>query len=100
MRYVAELKAAIKDVHGCEAVYVESFPVTETFKDKVVWKGQVSVFDLVGHPKAKRCYAWGAPEEDGELNVTAVLEVPPISSPLLAVQASLVAAARARRSES
>jgi hypothetical protein len=33
-------------------------PVHETFQGQTVWAGEVEVFDLVGHPKAKRCYAW------------------------------------------
>lgn len=30
----------------------------ETFKGSVVWDGTVQVFDLAGHPRATRAYAW------------------------------------------
>jgi hypothetical protein len=32
-------------------------PVHEVFRGKTVWQGDVEVFDINGHPKAKRCYA-------------------------------------------
>jgi len=38
---------------------------------------KISVFDLIGHPKAKRAYAWTY--RDGDQNKTvAVLEIPPV----------------------
>ncbi|HEX9241122.1 MAG TPA: hypothetical protein VF875_01640 [Anaeromyxobacter sp.] len=49
---------AIRHMHGCEAQHVESVPVRETFQGQVVWDGDVTVFDVTGHPTAKRCYAW------------------------------------------
>ena len=33
-------------------------PVHEVFNGQTVWHGDVEVFDLTGHPKAKRAYAW------------------------------------------
>ena len=33
-------------------------PVHEVFRGETVWQGDVEVFDLTGHPKAKRAYAW------------------------------------------
>jgi hypothetical protein len=37
---------------------VGSEPVIELFKAQVAWDGVVEIFDLTGHSKAKRCYAW------------------------------------------
>jgi len=37
---------------------VESVPVKEVFEGQTAWQGTVEVFDLIGHPKAKRAYAW------------------------------------------
>ena len=48
----------------------------ETFQGKTVWEGDVEVFDLIGHPKAKRCYAWAYDVETGSRTL-AVLELPP-----------------------
>lgn len=40
-------------------------------------KGTVEVFDLIGHPKAKRAYAWSY--RDGDQHKTiAVLAIPPV----------------------
>src|SRR6266700_4031666 len=51
--------------------------VHEVFQGKTVWRGDVEVFDLSGHPKAKRCYGWsyGEPEE-----FITILELPPVDS--------------------
>jgi hypothetical protein len=48
----------IQHLHGCGAAWVESMPVHEVFRGKTVWRGDVEVFTLTGHPKAKRCYGW------------------------------------------
>jgi hypothetical protein len=70
----------------------ESVPVREVFQGKTIWNGEVEVFDLTGHPKAKRAYGWSHPEGDdnkGERFVT-VLEIPPVSSAETAVKVSIV----------
>jgi hypothetical protein len=63
---------------------------------KVAWEGNVEVFDLTGHAKAKRCYAWAYDVEDGSRTL-AVLELPPVISPITAVQAAIAAEAKSRR---
>jgi hypothetical protein len=57
-----------------------------------VWDGVVEVFDLVGHPKAKRAYAWSHldGDKDEKTRYVAVLEIPPVVSPETAVKASIV----------
>src|SRR5437016_6158522 len=57
--YIAELQAAILNLHGCESKYLETVPVTEEFNGETIWQGEVEVFELKDHPKAKRAYAWG-----------------------------------------
>ena len=60
----------------------------EVFEGQTTWRGTVEVFDLIGHPKAKRAYAWSY--RDGNQNKTvAVLEIPPIDSPESAVKAAI-----------
>ena len=91
-RYIDELKDVIRRLHGAEATHVESVPVKETFKGKTVWDGIVEVFDLHGHPKASRVYAWGHETENPERpkrHVT-VLHIHPVTSPLEAVRAAIV----------
>ncbi len=78
--------AAIRAIHGCEAVPVERVHIDERFEDDPVWQGEVLVFDLLDHPAADRCYAW---EVDGE--VTAVLGVGAVDSPQAAVRAAILA---------
>jgi hypothetical protein len=66
--------------------------VHEVFQAKTVWQGDVEVFDLRGHPKAKRAYAWShvdGPNDERERFV-AVLEIPPVDSANRAVQVQIV----------
>jgi hypothetical protein len=62
--------------------------VVEQFEGKVAWRGTVEVFDLVGHPKARRAYAWTY--RDGDQNKTIpVLGIPPVDSPQSAVKVAM-----------
>jgi len=91
--YIARLQVAVEQLHGCSAVYTETVPVHEVFQGQTVWQGEVEVFDLSGHPKAKRAYGWSHREgnnDEGERFV-AVLEIPPVVSPITAVRASIIA---------
>ena len=94
--YIRKLVEAIKAVHGAEARHVATEPVTEVFEGELAWTGLVEVFDLTGHPKAKRCYAWGF-IEGGTLRSTAVLEIPPVDSPSSAVTVAIAAKSRANK---
>lgn len=90
--YLARLQVAIQKLHKSGAVWRETVPVHEVFRGQTVWRGDVEVFDLTGHPKAKRCYAWShreGPNDKGERFVT-VLEIPPVASAKTAVQAAIV----------
>ncbi len=97
--YIARVQVALSQLHNCGAAWRETVPVRELFRGAVVWDGAVEVFDLNGHPKAKRAYAWSHREGDddeGERFV-AVLEIPPVESALTAVRASIVTDAKKRR---
>jgi hypothetical protein len=91
MTYIEALQDAIRKTHGCESRHVESVPVRETFRGQTVWEGVVEVFDLIEHPTAKRCYAWGhqTGKSDEKSRYVTVLGIPPIGSPLQAVRASI-----------
>jgi hypothetical protein len=89
------LQHAIKEVHGCDSRHVESVSIHEVFQGGKVWRGTVEVFDLIGHPKAKRVYAWSF--KDGNKIVTAaVLQLPPVDSPQSAVELAIIVKARRR----
>jgi len=86
------LKQAVESQHGCTATLAQSVPVKETFGGKTVWQGIVHVFRIHGHPKAQRAYAWSSPIEGSDKRrFFAVLHVPPITSPVEAVRAAIVA---------
>ena len=87
----SELRDAIECQHGGKARFVEAVPVSETFQGQPVWQGTVHVFDLEGHPKATRAYAWSSPVEGSDRRrFYTVLHVPPITSPEAAVRAAIV----------
>ena len=81
--YIERLQQVIFHLHKADSKWVESVPVHEVFLDKTLWEGDVEVFDLIGHPKAKRCYGWtyGEPEE-----FITILELPPVTDAQSAVK--------------
>jgi hypothetical protein len=82
----------IRRLHGVDAGYVESVPVKETFQGKTVWDGIVEVFDLIGHDKASRVYAWAHDTDDPKKprrHVT-VLHTHPVTSAAEAVRAAII----------
>lgn len=89
-----QLKQAVESQHGGTATLVQAVPVREEFEGKTVWDGVVHVFDLAGHSKAKRAYAWSYERPDGKRRFFAVLHIPPIDSPVNAVKAAIVAEQR------
>lgn len=94
--YLTRLKLAVEHLHGTGATWRDTVPVHEVSRGQTVWRGQVEVFDLTSHPKAKRAYAWSHREgknDEGERFV-AVLEIPPVESAKTAVQDSIMADAK------
>lgn len=77
-------------MHGCEATWIESVPVTETHNGETVWQGEVQVFE-VKHPKAKRAYAWSYATEGTKRGFVAVLGLGPVTDAITAVRASIAA---------
>jgi hypothetical protein len=53
---IARLEAAIMQSHGCCAIWHKTVRVHEVFRGQTVWSGKVEIFNLKGHPKAKRCF--------------------------------------------
>ena len=95
---VRELKQAVESQHGCTATFTHSVLVRKKFDGKNVWEGVVHVFKINGHPKANRAYAWSSPIEGSDKRrFFAVLNVPPVTSPLEAVRAAIVAERRSEK---
>ncbi len=96
MTHIEELRETIKRLHGAEATHVESVPVKEVFRGQTVWEGIVEVFELRGHPKASRVYAWLHDTDGPHKRHVTVLHVGPITSAVEAVRAAIVQEFRSR----
>ena len=97
--YLAKLQIAVQQLHNCGAVHVSTVPVHEVFEGQTVWKGEVEVFDLYGHDKAKRAYAWSHLDgpNDERTRFVAVLEIPPVVSAETAVRVQIVKDVKERK---
>lgn len=97
--YLSKLAAAVTQLHQCGAIYRETISVHDIFENQTIWKGDVEVFDLTGHPKANRAYAWSRRDEvkDETERYVTVLELAPITSPITAVRAAVMDDAKKRR---
>jgi hypothetical protein len=90
-----QLRVTVERMHTCKATLVQSVPVREQHADATVWEGTVHVFDLKGHMTATRAYAWSSPIEGSDKRrFFAVLHLPPVTSPVEAVRAAIVAEQR------
>jgi hypothetical protein len=79
---IPALQFAVESQHGSKASPAQSVPVKETHNGQTVWEGVVHVFDLEGHPKAARAYAWSSPIEGSDKRrFFAVLRMGAIRSP-------------------
>jgi hypothetical protein len=97
--YLDRLQVAVSQLHNCAATYRETVPVHEVFQGQTVWQGEVEVFNLTNHPKAKRAYAWSHihGQQDEQERFVAVLEIPPVESAVTAVRASIMADRKKRK---
>lgn len=92
-----QLKQAVESTHGGTATLAQSVPVVERHGGQKVWEGVVHIFDLSGNAKANRAYAWSSPIEGStRRRFFAVLHIPPITSPVEAVRAAIVAEQKAK----
>jgi hypothetical protein len=89
--HIEKLKDVIRELHGVHATHVESVPIVEQHQGQTVWDGVVEVFDLIGHPKTHRVYAWShETDKPGKPKHVTVLHVPPVVSPQTAVRAAII----------
>jgi hypothetical protein len=96
---IEDIGKAVEAMHECKASHEQSTPVIEKFGRLKVWEGVVESFTLFGHPKAERCYAWSYHEYRGEKrsHYVAILELPPVNSPLVAVRSYLASIVKHNR---
>jgi hypothetical protein len=97
--YLARLQVTVQQLHNCGAVHRQTVSVQEVFEGRTIWQGEVEVFDLNGHPKAKRAYAWSHKDgkDDSDERFVTVLEIPPVVSPETAVKVAIVAEVRTKK---
>ena len=97
--YIEQVQVAGSQLYNCGAVWSAAVPVHEVFQGKTVWRGDVEVFDLHGHPKAKRAYAWSHLDgsKDERTRFVAVLEIPPVESAETAVRVQIVKDVKANK---
>ena len=91
MSYIEDLREVIRRLHGVEATYLESVPVKEEFAGTPVWEGNVEVFEIHGHPKASRIYAWAHDTNTPKKpRYVTVLHIVPVTSAIEAVRAATI----------
>jgi hypothetical protein len=86
---IDDIRLIVEVRHDCAAKHECSVPVIEMYGKGEIWEGVVETFTLMGHPKAKRCYAWNFSNDDANPRYVAVLELPPVYSPHTAVRAAI-----------
>ena len=91
-----QLKQAVESQHGGKATFVQAVPVHGVRNGETVWGGTARLFDLAGHPKARRADTWSYERNGGKRRFFAVLHTPEIHGPRKAVAAAIVAEARAK----
>ena len=82
---------AVEGLHGAPATFERIEHVKERHGDAVAWEGDVYVFSMSGHPTAQRCYAWSEPVRGSKRRrFFAVLHDGPVTSPTMALRASIM----------
>ena len=87
---IPALQGAIRHAHGCESRYVATVYVHEMYDGETAWRGDVEVFDLVGHAEAPRAYVWSEAKKGRKRRFFVVLHAPPVDSPTKAIHASVL----------
>jgi hypothetical protein len=83
---------AIRHMHDCGARHIETVHVREVAPTgEVVWEGDVELFELVGHAKAKKAYAWSETTTGKKRRFFAALHVGKVDSAAQAVRGSILA---------
>jgi hypothetical protein len=70
----------------------DSCVVPSDFHGQTLWQGDVELFRLTGHPKAKRAHAWRRLEgsKDERVRLVAVPEIPPAELAETAVRVQII----------
>jgi hypothetical protein len=83
------LKRVIELQHGGTASRVQSVKLLDPRATPAPWDGVVHIYDLAGHAKAKRAYAWTSTiDGSGAERYFAVLHMGRVNTPIAAVKAA------------
>jgi hypothetical protein len=92
----SEATRVLHDSFECDTTHRETVHVRELYRGRVLWEGEVDVFDLHGHPSAPRAYVLRFEGANGASRVYPVLHAGLVDSPQSAVRAMVVHEATAR----
>lgn len=90
MEYIEAIQDAIGKGYHCKAKHIKTVPVYLKHEGQTMWEGEVEIFEVTGHPTAKKCYGWGFEDKPGHTEFVTVLELSPVKSPETAVKAYLI----------
>jgi hypothetical protein len=81
---------AIQQTLGCEAGHApQAIDLHVSRRNGEDWNGTVHVFEIAGHPRASRCYAWPEPLNETSVITRVVPHAGRITSPEQAVRSVL-----------
>jgi hypothetical protein len=86
--YHAALSHVISRRYHCESAHLATRNVCRYFDAYGMWEGDIELFAVIGHPKAKLCYAWGE-RRHGDWCAITVLRSEEVRSAAAAVACSL-----------
>ena len=87
---IQNLQQKIWESHNCEAIHIQTVSVEETADGKILWTGEVDIFEVKGHPKAKTAYGWEMRGQDREVEWITILGLTPTIDAHKAVRAYLM----------
>lgn len=90
MQDVEMWRQAVRDHYGCDGVFREKVRVREEYGDRVLWEGDVGVFELGGAHRSSLAYLLTWDSRGGELRVYPLLHAGLVDSPAAAVRAVIV----------
>lgn len=77
-------------MHGCRCSHFGTEHVQEEHEGKLVWEGDVEIFQLEGHLEANVAYGWAWEDDTNEINYIGILQLPPIQNAYDSVKAAIV----------
>jgi hypothetical protein len=86
---LSEFRMAIRQILDCDADPIGAVELDVRRRNGENWNGTVHVFEISGHPRASRCYAWPEPLDETSVIIRVVPHAGRITSPEQAVRSIL-----------